>query len=513
MKTLQGFCIAFGSSQNPSTDSTKIQQMMVLKFLVAEENLRELTCFKRRSLSTKKQIVKQVNLRISAFAQFLIDLELFRDYVAAIRERDPAKCWPFGTICEFKDLNTQYVATASQLPESSSWISLKVAEDTNAPKLPEVEIFKGKEVAFEAPTAFLEISIGNEIPLETATELTKGNDIDIETETAMGSYLNELLLDTVLALLEISKGNKAQLETGTEFAFEILKEKETPFENATAFELELTEEKDTDYETDTATEIIDFNELEDGMGEIVSDGATELVNLSEPANGENVNGGCINEIGMISDDANSGKTSKRMKKRKFRLLSELLRDLAGPHVQPTVHFPDKVDEPNVKSNVHFHTEISDKSDEDFTIDVEDDSDDDTLGMFLRKRKAVKVASRRSGPRKYYKKKKKPRVTKLLNRRPNRTRTKRTKPHTLEADMALVPKRKKCGPYDSPGGTGRSIVGQPVVEVGGSKDPDPGTGPVVVVDTPGKQFTLVCTCNKNPADFTLMVRGNKYLRRC
>lgn len=430
-------------------------------------------------LQTEIVVNKEANCQTSEFKNFCI-----RDYVAAIRERDPAKCWPFGSICEFKYLNTQYVATTSQLPESSSWISLKVAEDTNAPKLPEVEIFKGKEVAFEAPTASLEISIGNEILLETAT-----------------------------ALLEISKGNKAQLETGTEFAFEILKEKETPFENATAFELELTKEKDTDYETDTATEIIDFNELEDGMGEIVSDGATELVNLSEPANGENVNGGSINEIGMISDDANSGKTSKRMKKRKFRLLSELLRDLAGPHVQPTVHFPDKVDEPNVKSNVHFHTEISDKSDEDFTIDVEDDSDDDTLGMFLRKRKAVKVASRRSGPRKYYKKKKKPRVTKPLNRRPNRTRTKRTKPHTLEADMALVPKRKKCGPYDSPGGTGRSIVGQPVVEVGGSKDPDPGTGPVVVVDTPGKQFTLVCTCNKNPADFTLMVRGNKYLRRC
>ncbi|KAI3512611.1 hypothetical protein L1887_19927 [Cichorium endivia] len=387
MKTLQGFCIAFGSSQNPSTDSTKIQQMMVLKFLVVEENLRELTCFKRRSLSTKKQIFKQVNLRISAFARF------GPDYVAAIRERDPAKCWPFGSICEFKDLNTQYVATASQLPESSSWISLKVAEDTNAPKLPEVEIFKGKEVAFEAPTASLEISIGNEILLETAT-----------------------------ALLEISRGNKAQLETGTEFEFEILKEKETPSKNATAFELELTKEKDTDYETDTTTEIIDFNELEDGMGEIVSDGATELVNLSEPANGENVNGGSVNEIGMISDDANSGKTSKRMKKRKFRLLSELLRDLAGPHVQPTVHFPDKVDEPNVKSNVHFHTEISDKSDEDFTIDGEDDSDDDTLGI--------------------------------------------------------------------PGGTGRSIVDQPVVEVGGSKDPDPGTGPVVVVDTPESNFGLV-----------------------
>lgn len=53
----------------------------------------------------------------------------FREYVAAVRERDPRTCWPFGSVCEFKDLNTQDVA-----PKTLPLSNLKITEDTNASK-------------------------------------------------------------------------------------------------------------------------------------------------------------------------------------------------------------------------------------------------------------------------------------------------------------------------------------------------------------------------------------------
>ncbi|KAL7617132.1 uncharacterized protein LOC111909149 isoform X1 [Lactuca sativa] len=444
------------------------------------------------------------NCQTSGFKKFRI-----REYVAAVRERDPRTCWPFGSVCEFKDLNTQDVA-----PKTLPLSNLKITEDTNASKLPKVQSSKGKEVVeFEAPTAFeVEVSKNNEAGSETVTafelEWTKENNTESEIATAM-------------TLLEISKGNKTQLETSTEFELEIPKEKMTQSENASAFELEWTKGIETGYESETATEIITSKELNNGMDEDMSDGGTELVNLSESENEEIVKeyGGSNTEIVVISDDdddddANLGKTSKPTKKRKCRGMSELMRDPVGPDIESTLHLSDSVDE------------YTDESDEDFTIDDyddKDDSDDDeTEWMLLKKQKAVKITSRSNRSRNYKKKKTcapKPKP-KPSNRGP-KGRTKRAKLHphpqphnnfaarklavAIEAEVALAANQKRSGLYDMRGGTGQTVVGQPVAGVGGLKDPGP-----VVTGTPGKQWTLVCLLNRNPADFTIIGPGNKYM---
>ncbi|CAH1419292.1 unnamed protein product [Lactuca virosa] len=422
------------------------------------------------------------NCQTSGFKNFCI-----REYVAAVRERDPTTCWPFGSICEFKDLNTQDVA-----PETLSLSNLKVTQDTNASELPKAQNSKGKEVVeFEAPTAFeVEVSKNNEAGSETVTafelEWTKENNTESEIATAM-------------ALLEISKGNKTQLETATEFELEIPKGKTTQSENASAFELEWTKGIETGNESDTATEIITSKDLNDGMDEDMSDGGTDLVNLSESENEEIVKG-------------YGGKTSKPTKKTKCRDLSELMRDLPGPDIESTLHFADTDDE------------YTDESDEDFTIDDyddEDDSDDDeTMWMLLKKRKAVKITSRSNRSRNYKKKKTCAPKPKPSKRGP-KARTKRAKLHphphdnfatrkladAIEAEVALAANQKRCGSYDVRGGTGCSVVGRSVVGVGGSKDPGP-----VVTGTPGKGWALVCLLNRNPADFTIIGPGNKYMTR-
>lgn len=86
------------------------------------------------------------------------------------------------------------------------------------------------------------------------------------------------------------------------------------------------------------------------MDEDMSDGGTELVNLSESENEEIVKeyGGSNTEIVVISDDdddddANLGKTSKPTKKRKCRGMSELMRDPVGPDIESTLHLSDSVD--------------------------------------------------------------------------------------------------------------------------------------------------------------------------
>ncbi|CAH1443738.1 unnamed protein product [Lactuca virosa] len=55
---------------------------------------------------------------------------------------------------------------------------------------------------------------------------------------------------------------------------------------------------------------------------------------------------------------------------------------------------------------------------------------------------------------------------------------------VEAEVALDANPKRCGSYDMPSGTGRTVVGQPLVGVGGSKDPGP-----VVTGTPAQQAWL------------------------
>lgn len=314
---------------------------------------------------------KETDRLTSEFKNFCI-----REYVAGIRERDPAKCWPFGSISEFNDINNKKKAPVLQIPEPSTLISLEGADNTNALELAEGENSKGKEVESEAPTAF-------------EVEVFKGKKAGSKTVTAS---------------LETSEVN------------------ETPLETATVFQLEWTNGNNTPTESDTATE------------------------------------------------------------------------------------------------------DSDESDEDFTINGEDDSDDDTLDMFLRKRKCVKIASRSSGPRNY--KKKKARKPKPSNPRPkgSKARIKRARPHgnfatrkrnraldVVEADVAVsAAKRKKSGPNDMRGGTGRSVVGQPVAGVCGSKDPGLGCG--MVVGMPGQRLTVVCVVNQNPADFSMPVRRNKHMLR-
>ncbi|CAI9267513.1 unnamed protein product [Lactuca saligna] len=448
------------------------------------------------------------NCQTSGFKNFSI-----REYVAAVRERDPTVCWPFGLICEFKDRNTQNVA-----PETSSLSNLKITEDTNASKLPKVQNSKGKEVVeFEAPTAFEgEVSKNNEAGSKTVTvelEWTKENNTESEIAIAM-------------TLLEISKGNKTQLETSTEFELEIPKGKKTQSENASAFELEWTKGIETGNESDTATEIITSKDLNDCMGEDMSDGGTELVNLSESENEEIVKGygGRKTEIVVISDDddANLEKTSKPTKKRKSRGLSELMRDPTGSDIESTLHFADTVDE------------YTDESDEDFIIDDyydEDDStNDETVWMSPEKQKALKITSRSNRSRNYNKKKTsapkpkpkpKPKSKPKSSNRGPKARTKRAKLHpqphnnfaarkladAVEAEVALAANQKRSGLYDMRGGTGRTVVGQPVAGAGGSKDPGP-----VVMGTPGKQWTLVCLFNRNPADFTIIGPGNNYMTR-
>lgn len=143
-------------------------------------------------------------------------------------------------------------------------------------------------------------------------------------------------------------------------------------------------------------------------------------------------------------------------------------------------------------------------------------------MLLKKQKAVKITSRSNRSRNYKKKKTcapKPKP-KPSNRGP-KGRTKRAKLHphpqphnnfaarklavAIEAEVALAANQKRSGLYDMRGGTGQTVVGQPVAGVGGSKDLGP-----VVTGTPGKQWTLVCLLNRNPADFTIIGPGNKYM---
>ncbi|KAL4559983.1 hypothetical protein LXL04_032131 [Taraxacum kok-saghyz] len=245
----------------------------------------------------RKKIVdkKESNCQTSEFKNFCI-----RNYVTGIRERDPEKCWPFESVCDFKNL--------------------KIAENAViSPELTQDETFKGKAVESENPT-----------------------------------------------------------------------------------------------------EIITSKELND---EIISDGATNLVNLSESENEESVN-----------------------------------------------------------------EENTDSSDEDFTIDDEDDSNDDTLDIFLTKQKSVKVPSRSTVSRTY---KKKIRAPKPLNRGPKGSKARTTcakPPHprgkfatrkltdVVDAEVAVAAKRKRCGSYEMESGT------------------------------------QVCVINRNPADFTVMGRGNKYMKR-
>ncbi|KAI3684241.1 hypothetical protein L6452_33462 [Arctium lappa] len=114
-----------------------------------------------------------------------------REFVASVREKDPEKCWPFASLCAYKNFD-----------ESISLVNLNISEDAEAPELSEGEISEGKEAGTDTPTGFEhEILEGNETGSDTATgselETSKGK----ETATAKAIEL------------QISKGKNTGFET------------------------------------------------------------------------------------------------------------------------------------------------------------------------------------------------------------------------------------------------------------------------------------------------------------
>ncbi|XP_024971876.1 uncharacterized protein LOC112510767 isoform X2 [Cynara cardunculus var. scolymus] len=117
-----------------------------------------------------------------------------RKFVSSIREKDPEKCWPFASLCAYKDF------------ESISLVHLNISEDAEAPKLSEGETSKGKEAGSDTLRGFeLEIPIANDTGSDTATgyelEISKGKETAIATARGLE--------------LEISKGNDIGFGTAT----------------------------------------------------------------------------------------------------------------------------------------------------------------------------------------------------------------------------------------------------------------------------------------------------------
>lgn len=137
-----------------------------------------------------------------------------REFVASVREKDPEKCWPFASVCAYKNFD-----------ESISLVNLNISEDAEAPELYEGEISEGKEAGTDTRTGFEhEIPKANETVSDTATgfELEKSKGKELASETARARELR------------ISKGKNIGFQTAAGLELKISKGNGTGFGTATA---------------------------------------------------------------------------------------------------------------------------------------------------------------------------------------------------------------------------------------------------------------------------------------